>query len=149
MSMLPSSSFDRVVSNYVLMDVCDAESTVAEFHRVLRPGGVAVIVLSHPCFSPPDGGVGKFLDGSTVYHWRRSYFDSYEYTEEWGHFTTPFVAYHRPLSAYWRMFTKAGFVVSEFDEPAVPVAAPDGLDAAFVRRLRMSPNSVAFRLQRD
>jgi ubiquinone/menaquinone biosynthesis C-methylase UbiE len=41
--------FDLVVSNYVLMDTPDLRDKMAAFHRVLKPGGVAVVVFSHPC----------------------------------------------------------------------------------------------------
>ena len=44
--------FDLVVTNYVLMDTPDLGATVRAFARVLKPGGVAVLVFSHPCFPP-------------------------------------------------------------------------------------------------
>src|SRR5215471_2798694 len=42
--------FDLVVANYVLMDTPDLEATMRAFARVLKPGGAAVLVSSHPCF---------------------------------------------------------------------------------------------------
>jgi 2-polyprenyl-3-methyl-5-hydroxy-6-metoxy-1,4-benzoquinol methylase len=42
--------FDLVVANYVLMDTPDLEATMRAFARVLKPGGAAVLVFSHPCF---------------------------------------------------------------------------------------------------
>jgi SAM-dependent methyltransferase len=44
------ASVDLVASNYVLMDTPDLTGTMAAFHRVLKPGGAAVVVFSHPCF---------------------------------------------------------------------------------------------------
>jgi 2-polyprenyl-3-methyl-5-hydroxy-6-metoxy-1,4-benzoquinol methylase len=41
---------DLVIANDVLMDTPDLRDTMAAFHRVLKPGRVAVLVLSHPCF---------------------------------------------------------------------------------------------------
>jgi SAM-dependent methyltransferase len=147
LATLPNASVDAIVSNYVLMDLPDLEGAVASFHRVLRDGGQAVVVFSHPCFAPP-GGFGRSSDGSTVFRWDRSYFDRFEGTEEWGHFTTPFIFYHRPLSHYWRAFRAEGFRVLDFDEPVIPVPPPPEIDDARLRRFRMVPNSVAFLLEK-
>jgi demethylmenaquinone methyltransferase/2-methoxy-6-polyprenyl-1,4-benzoquinol methylase len=44
-----SSSFDGVFSAYVFRNLTSVEATLAEIHRVLRPGGVAAVVdLSRP-----------------------------------------------------------------------------------------------------
>jgi SAM-dependent methyltransferase len=40
--------FDLVIANYVLMDTSDLAATVRAFARVLKPGGVAVLVFSPP-----------------------------------------------------------------------------------------------------
>jgi ubiquinone/menaquinone biosynthesis C-methylase UbiE len=40
-------SFDLVYSNGVLHHICQADKAVAEIHRVLRPGGNAVIMVYH------------------------------------------------------------------------------------------------------
>ena len=50
LSTLKDDEFDMVVANYVLMDTPDLEGAIKAFHRVLKPGGVAVLVFSHPCF---------------------------------------------------------------------------------------------------
>ena len=148
LATVADASVDAIVSNYVLMDLPDLEGAVASFHRVLREGGHAVAVFSHPCFGPP-GGWGRLGDGSAIFRWERSYFDSFEGTEEWGHFTSPFIFYHRPLSHYWRVFNAAGFRVLDFDEPVIPVPAPPEIDASRLKRFRMMPNSVAFLLRKE
>lgn len=43
----PDASFDVVVSNQVIEHVEDLELTLAEMHRVLRPGGVMLSVFPH------------------------------------------------------------------------------------------------------
>lgn len=96
---------DLVVANYVLMDVPDLEGTVRAFHRVLRAGGAAVLVFSHPCF--PQGRAVTF-----PYFERRKVVDP-----PWSHFTQDFIWFHRPLSDYWKAFRAAAFVVDDFDEP--------------------------------
>jgi SAM-dependent methyltransferase len=41
------ASFDLVYSHGVIHHVLDTEAAVAEFHRVLRPGGTALVMLYH------------------------------------------------------------------------------------------------------
>jgi ubiquinone/menaquinone biosynthesis C-methylase UbiE len=147
---LPDAGFDRVVSNYVLMDTPDLDGAVSEFFRVLRPGGFAVVVFSHPSF--PQGAARVDPDGTRItYEWTASYFEPHTVTEPpWKHFTTEFVWFHRPLSTYWRSFVDAGFVVDTFEEPRLradiaAVVHDQTLLAALLRK-RDRPYSVAFRL---
>src|SRR5262249_25237708 len=66
--------FGLVIANYVLMDTPDLPGTMAAFHRVLKPDGVAVLVFSHPCF--PQGRAPVSADGEAVrYDWSFSYFE--------------------------------------------------------------------------
>ena len=125
LATVADASVDAIVSNYVLMDLPDLEGAVASFHRVLREGGHAVAVFSHPCFGPP-GGWGRLGDGSAIFRWERSYFDSFEGTEEWGHFTSPFIFYHRPLSHYWRVTRQDNVVAQALLEKAISIDANYG-----------------------
>ena len=143
---LDDASFDLVVTNYVLMDVPDLEAAVASMHRVLRDGGVAVAIFSHPCF--PQGERTDASDGAASFTWERSYFERSRIVEPpWGHFTSDFIWYHRPLSDYWKAFRSAGFRVEDFEEPRL---VPDRYHLAETERelhqSRMNPYSVAFRL---
>lgn len=145
---LPDASVDKVVSNYVLHDLPDLDGASTAFARVLRPGGVAVVLVCHPCF-PQSDDTALGADGSVTYRWHASYFDEHEVEEEpWSHFSTPFLFYHRPLSGYWRSFLAAGFAVADFDEPVVSDPPPPGYDPARLPRSRMRPNSVAFLLRK-
>ncbi len=149
---LPSiqdDTFDSVVSNYVLMDAPDLEATVRSLYRVLRPGGVAVLIFSHPCF--PQGRRNELVDRSTVtYTWDFPYFEQRRQVDPpWGHFEREFIWFHRPLSDYWKAFKAAGFVVEDFEEPRI---APERYGATpsaeMLRKLRERPYSVAFRLRK-
>lgn len=143
------AAFDLVIANYVLMDTPDLAGTVRAFHRVLKPGGAAVVVFSHPCF--PAGRARDSADGTGVaYVWDFPYFEPRKCVDPpWAHFRDEFVWFHRPLSDYWKAFRAAGFAVEEFEEPRITpdryhlAPTPHKLD-----RSRARPFSVAFRLRK-
>lgn len=141
---LGDREFDLVISNYVLMDTPDLEQTLGAFHRVLKPSGAAVVIVSHPCF--PQGRARVAADGTTVsYEWPEPYFEPRRRTDPpWGHFTSDFLWWHRPLSDYWKAFVAAGFTIDEFDEPGRTRAAARTGESDSTNR----PCSVAFRLRR-
>jgi SAM-dependent methyltransferase len=140
---------DLVIANYVLMDTPDLGATMDAFSRVLKPGGVAVLVFSHPCFLQEGATVSE--DGEEVcYRWSFPYFEERTCIDPpWAHFTSEFIWFHRPLSHYWKAFMAAGFVVVDFEEPRI---TEDRYHLATTERgLRNSktrPYSVAFKLQK-
>ena len=143
------AEIDLVAANYVLMDTPDLEGAVKAFHRVLRPQGVAVVVFSHPCF-PQGRAIHRGANGEIQYPWTFSYFERRKCVDPpWGHFTSEFIWFHRPLSDYWMAFHASGFRVEGFEEPRITeeryALAPDE------RKLRTSktrPYSVAFKLRK-
>lgn len=139
-----AGSFDLAVSNYVLMDVKGLEGALGQVYRALRPGGIFVCIILHPCF---DHGMARLKEGGASYTWKQPYFERHEYWETWGHFRSPFVSFHRSLSDYWRAFHKAGFTVEDFQEPVVAAGNRKG-DKETIRRLRWTPFSVAFKLKK-
>lgn len=149
LASLEDATFDAVVSNYVLMDAPDLQGAASSLHRILRPGGVAVVIFSHPCF--PQGRREEAPDGSaTTYRWDFPYFEEGRRVDPpWKHFTREFIWFHRPLSAYWKAFQRAGFTVEDFQEPRLvpdqdPVAARDPR----LRKMTRRPYSVAFKLRK-
>ena len=140
---LPSDGFDRVVSNYVLMDLPDIEGAMRAMARVLRPDGFAVVVFLHPCFCPP-GGAERLGGGAVRYTWPWPYLDRRRFDEEWGPFSSPFIGFHRPLSVYFSAIGAAGLTVRALQEPAAE--APAGLTAEQVERIRMTPLSVVLKI---
>jgi len=141
---------DLVIANYVLMDTPDLQATIGSFHRVLKGGGVAVVVFSHPCF--PQGRAVKRLEGERVsYAWDFPYFGQRRCVDPaWAHFTSEFIWFHRPLSDYWKAFVGAGFAVVDFEEPRLTperyhlAESPKRLAAS-----RTRPYSVAFKLRKE
>lgn len=147
LATMNDNSMDLVVSNYVLMDTPDLDETVKAFARVLSKNGIAVVVFSHPCFP---GGRRRSTSTSIDYRWDFSYFDRRQCIDPpWGHFTSEFIWFHRPLSDYWKAFKVAGFEVLEFEEPRL--AEDQRHLAQSDRMLNMStscPFSVAFKLRK-
>jgi ubiquinone/menaquinone biosynthesis C-methylase UbiE len=151
LSTIPDSAFDLLVSNYVLMDTPDLDGTLRAFHRVLKPGGAAVLVFSHPCFPQGAGVVGISEDGDGVtYAWSFPYFTRRKCIDPpWSHFTTDFIWFHRPLSDYWRAFKSAGFTIEEFDEPRVTEERYGLAESpSKLQRNKVRPYSVAFKLRK-
>ena len=145
---LGNDLFDRLVSNYVLMDLPDLAAALRSFHRVLKPDGLAILVFSHPCF--PQGMAER--NGETIhYQWPFPYFEERKIVDPpWGHFTSDFIWFHRPLSAYWKAFGDAGFSVVDLEEPRIlddrfgHAASPEELLNA-----RTRPCSIAFKLRKE
>jgi len=141
--------FDVVIANYVLMDVPDLERTMKAFNRVLRTGGMAVLVFSHPCFPQARATVSE-NDEETCYCWSSTYFEQRKCADPpWGHFKSEFIWFHRPLSDYWKAFMAAGFAVVDFEEPRI---TEDRYHLARNERElkngKTRPYSVAFKLQK-
>jgi SAM-dependent methyltransferase len=123
MSLVPSTSFDVAVSNYVLHDVANYEAAVREVHRILRPGGKFVVVLTHPCFSCGPRTWERVASDSprpeeSYAYGVDRYFSHDSYLMKWDGFE-PVPYFHRPIRDYWAAFRSAGFVVQDFDEPSL------------------------------
>jgi SAM-dependent methyltransferase len=147
LATLADGQFDLAVANYVLMDTPDLDAVLRAFHRVLKPGGAAVLVFSHPCF--PQGTATVSEDGREVsYRWDFPYFEPTKCTDPpWAHFKEEFLWFHRPLSDYWKAFAAAGFLVVGFEEPRVTEERYHLAESE--RKLTNSktrPYSVAFKL---
>ena len=161
LSTIQDESVDRIVSNYVLMDVEDLEGAVASFFRVLKPKGHAVLVFSHPCFPggyrinkqpPPTNNNNNnnnttTIDKTTTYYWPHPYFTPKKVADApWAHFKEDFIWFHRPLSTYFKAFRAVGFVVEEFEEPSIQPEQYHLVSEEVRERAKCRPFSVAFKL---
>ncbi len=150
LATVDDGSVDMVIANYVLMDTPDLDGAMRAFNRVLRVGGVTIVVFSHPCF-PQGRAIASTGDGGIEYHWEFPYFERQKCIDPpWGHFTSEFIWFHRPLSDYWKAFKRAGFDVVDFEEPRVTHERYHLAENQ--RRLNASksrPYSVAFKLRKQ
>ncbi len=114
---LRASSYDVVVSAFgALPFVSDAPGTLTEIARVLRPGGRAVVSVSHPirwAFADDPGPEGLVV--------RQSYFDRTPYVEEDASGRAIYVEHHRTIGDWVRAVVGAGLLVVDLVEPEWPV----------------------------
>jgi len=128
LAQLSSNSFDVVVCNMALMFIKRYEETIQEVARVLKPQGLFVFSLLHPCFLTPGSGwiledspdkkQGKRIGWRTdnyylrlVYHGVMAVCD----TKETYYFC-------RTLEDYFLALREGGFVVEDLREPSLPKA---------------------------
>jgi len=118
----PDGAFDDVVASLVLHYLKDWEPTLAEFRRVLRPGGRLIVSVDHPFVAY------TLTDPRPDYHATTSY--SFEWTLRGQAAQMHF--WRRPLHAMTGAFTVAGFRIATISEPQPDPAArelfPDDFD---------------------
>ncbi|MDD4796725.1 MAG: class I SAM-dependent methyltransferase [Eubacteriales bacterium] len=100
--------FDKAVANMALMDMSDIAPLFAALDRLLRPGGIFVCSLHHPCFVRPEG---RYL--SPFVHQGQAIIGQ----------PVPQYYYHRPLSHVLGTAFAAGFALDGFAE--VPDNQPE------------------------
>lgn len=104
--------FDIVVANMVLMNLPKIDMLLSETTRVMKPAGLFVFSITHPCFFLSDWIEDS--SGNKSYKAIKDYLlERTEELEFWG----KTVHYHRPLSAYFKSLEEHGLCVLSFDEP--------------------------------
>jgi len=122
MPQFESDSFDIVVCNMALMDITGYANAIKEVARVLKPKGIFVFSILHPCFMTPGSGWiktdPKRTDPENKTGWK---VDNYH-----CHFACKSLItslkdkahyFHRTLQDYFLAMREAGFAVTDLREP--------------------------------
>jgi SAM-dependent methyltransferase len=108
-----TGAYDMVVANMVLMDVPDLHVFVSALHLVLRPKGVLIFSVTHPCFWPNYYG----YDQEPWYRYDRELIieSPFRITSRPD---CPFLSthIHRPLEAYIGALREACFSIDDLRE---------------------------------
>lgn len=114
------AGFDAILASLVMHYLPDWQPTLAEFRRVLRPGGRLVISTHHPFMDH------RIAEGE-------NYFDTYDFSEVWTRGGQPVTMrfWHRPLHAMIDAFIGSGFSLRSLSEPQPEGAAAELFPAAF------------------
>ncbi|WP_282937878.1 class I SAM-dependent methyltransferase [Paenibacillus sp. RC67] len=123
---IQEASYDFVVSSVMLMDVPDHRRVFQACHRILKPEGIMIWVIMHPCFQSPFSH--PLGDGSRkVVQYAPQFWKS----AGTGTIRSTLGAYHRPLSTYINDFMAAGFSLLRVDEPERLNTSVDQLPSLF------------------
>jgi 2-polyprenyl-3-methyl-5-hydroxy-6-metoxy-1,4-benzoquinol methylase len=126
---LGKESFDAALSNMALFDMANIEILFKTLPRLLKPNGIFVFSLMHPCFNNSSSvhTMEESDDGEikTVYSVKVSrYMTPYHATGlALRNQPKPQMYFERPLQYYMNIGFGNGFVLDGFEERAFP---PDG-----------------------
>jgi len=135
---IAGAAVDAVVACLVLEHVEACDDMIREAARVLRAGGIFLLLLNHPLLQAPGSGWidDRILDEQ---YWRIGpYLDEEHTMEEVAPgVLLPFI--HRPLHRYINVMASCGLFVEFMDEPVPPegflARAPEYREAATIPRL--------------
>ncbi len=128
LATLPAGVFDAVTCAGVLMTMTAIEPLIAAAHRWLKPGGVFVFSVSHPCFNTDKTVLMAESIEDPPGEWR-----TVRSVKVWGYKSVVAmrsgnakgqkllqVYVDRPLEALLGAFFANGFVMEAIEEPAFP-----------------------------
>ncbi len=136
------ASFDAVLAALVLDYIEDWRPLMAEFHRVLRPGGVVVFSAGHPM------GDYRWLERRGIDP--GSYFDTVYFEVPWVGFGDPppvIGSYRRSFSEMIHPVLEAGLTLDAFVEP-LPTEQFRQADPERYERLMRMPGFVCIRARK-
>lgn len=112
------ASFDIATSCLVLIDLPELAPALREMHRVLKPGGRAIVATLTPIWTSIYGEWEKGAEGKHL----RFPLDNYglEHAAKVSWSGIEIVNHHWPQSSLMTAFLEAGFQLTRFEEPAPP-----------------------------
>ncbi|MDF2883107.1 MAG: bioC 3 [Clostridiaceae bacterium] len=116
--------FDKAAANMALMDIADINPLLHGVFKLLKPKGIFVFSVMHPCFQPPRmrhivetedlGGNIETTNSIQIFNYiTPQCFEGNAIVDQ----PVPQLYYHRPLSELLEQCFKAGFVVNGLKEP--------------------------------
>jgi ubiquinone/menaquinone biosynthesis C-methylase UbiE len=117
LATLPDAAFDAITCNLALMDIPDLDAVVAAVWRVLRPGGVFVFAITHPCTMPPGSYFTTEANGGPGRHVHGYFTEGFAITPHPPGVRGKVGTYHRTLSTYLNTLIATGFTPDRIAEP--------------------------------
>ena len=151
---LGPDTFDAVVSNMAVMDMAEVGPMFGAVHGLLKPGGVFVFSLTHPCFQAPyavryaeqvdqDGRMTRKV-GIKIERYQTP--QPYEGLAIVGQ-PVPSLIFHRPLSVLLTMCFEAGFVLDGIEERVFDDSVEADRELSWAN-FKETPPMMALRLRR-
>lgn len=120
--------FDKAVCTMALMDMPEITPLFSALTHMLKPGGVFVFSITHPCFH--SAGIQRFAEmheEEAGRHIIRTGIKVSSYLTPFAKKTEgiigqpePHYYYHRPIQVLFQSCFDAGFVVDAIEEPGLP-----------------------------
>ncbi len=127
---LGESGFDSALSNMALFDMADIQTLFRTLPKLLRPNGIFVFSLTHPCFNNSSSvhTMEEFDDGGikTIYSVKISRYMTPYHAQGLAlrNQPKPQLYFERPLHYYLNLGFQNGFVLDGFEERAFPPDHP-------------------------
>jgi ubiquinone/menaquinone biosynthesis C-methylase UbiE len=124
LSKFTDCTFDGALCIMALMDIDDIAGAFNAVHRVTKPGGFLVVVITHPCFQSP-GARSEAVDGAICCMMSQYLTEgSWRGTEDGVR--SKFGAQHRTISTYLNTAINAGWNLERVIEPRLVDAKTGG-----------------------
>ena len=151
---LGTNCFDAAVSNMAVMDMAEVGPMFGAVHGLLKPGGVFVFSLTHPCFQAPyavryaeqvdqDGRMIQKVGIKIDRYLTPQPFEGLAIVGQ----PVPNLIFHRPLSALLAACFEAGFVLDGLEERAFDESVEADRELSWAN-FRETPPMMAVRLRR-
>lgn len=150
---LGHQKYDSALSNMALFDMADIETLFQVLPKLLKPNGIFVFSLTHPCFNNASSmhTMEEFDDGEikTIYSVKISrYMSSYHATGlALRNQPKPQMYFERPLHYYLNLGFQNGFVLDGFEERAFPPDHPQTSPLGWGGKFSEIPPVVVARLR--
>ena len=155
LAALGTNAFDAAVSNMAIMDMAEVGPMFAAVHGLLKPGGVFVFSLTHPCFQAPFAvryaeqvdQDGRMIQKAGMKIDRYLTPQPFEGLAIVGQ-PVPSLIFHRPLSVLLTMCFDAGYVLDGLEEGAFDESVEADRELSWAN-LKEIPPMMAMRLRRQ